>query len=52
MVLAWPPYADLGHMVPRWVSQHYGREFERRIIEAGEVEKARLIQARRPAAPE
>lgn len=47
VTLVWPPEADLGHMVPKWIPQHYGRAFERHIIDAGEAELSRLIEARR-----
>jgi hypothetical protein len=48
VALTWPPQADLGHMVPQWINQHYGRDFEKCVIEAAEQEETRLIAARVP----
>lgn len=48
VVLVWPPRADWGHMLPKWVTQIFGREYERRLLDVMAEEEERMLQERAP----
>jgi hypothetical protein len=44
----WPARGDWGHMLPRWVTGYYGRQYERRLLDVMEAEETRMVEARFP----
>jgi hypothetical protein len=44
----WEARADWGHMIPRWITLTYGRQFEERLLDVMGDEETRLLKARTP----